>query len=399
MTRQATVVAEGLYFGEGPRWHEGRLWFSDFYDHAIKSLNPDGSIRVEVALAPPARPSGLGWLPDGRLVFSDMLARRVLRREHDGRLVVHGDISAIATWHCNDLVVDAFGRVFIGNFGFDLDTAVADRVAGRPPTVQNTPAKLARVDLDGAVTEVAAELGFPNGTVITADHTTLIVAESFAARLTAFTLTENGGLTDRREWAALPGVAPDGICIDGSGQVWVANAQGSECILVAEGGEIIGRVETSQHTYACMLGGADGHTLYVLTAGSSSPGAVDRQRTGRIETARVDTGAAGGWPGTPEGMFRLQPRGHAGDLAEDPDGFVHLTMGRSAVIDTANRWYRGASGDFDVLTIDQSLLDPALLRFEQAAAGYFPHYYGTIPAAAITTRDPLRRYADGSFAG
>ena len=395
MTRQTTIVAEGLCFGEGPRWHDDRLWFSDFYDHSIKSIDSDGQVRIELALVPPSQPSGLGWLPDGRLVFTDMLARRVLRREHDGRLVVHGDISTIATWHCNDLVVDAFGRVFVGNFGFDLETFSTEMAGGTTPTIEATNATIARIDPDGTVSPAAADIGFPNGTVITPDHRTMLVAESMAARLTAFTLQPDGSLTDRRVWAELPGVAPDGICMDTAGRVWVANARAPEVILVVDG-EIVERVTTSQNAYACMLGGADGRTLFVMTAGSSHSKTATSDRSGRIETLEVDVGP-GGWPGMPVGFFRLQQRGHTGDLCPDPDGFVHLTMGSPAVTTTANRHYRNDAGEFDVIHVDARQLDAAKLRFEPTPDGMFPHYYGIIPASAIETRSPIRRYADGSF--
>jgi sugar lactone lactonase YvrE len=287
MTR-ATRVAEGIFFGEGPRWHDGRLWFSDFHDHAVKSLGQDGDLRVELRLDEP--PSGLGWLPDGRLLVVAMHSRRLLRLDPDG-LAVHAELAGLATGHANDMVVDAAGRAYVGNFGFDLDAALAAR--GVEGVLADHPtADLVRVDPDGRVSVAAPGLHFPNGTVITPDGRTLIVAETLGLRLTAFDVAADGALANQRVWASVGMRAPDGICLDARGNVWVANAIAPECVLVAPGGEVLDVVETDQPCFACMLGGADRRTLYALTA-PSSVAAVLQSRQGHVLAARVETPGAG----------------------------------------------------------------------------------------------------------
>jgi len=194
---EAKVLATGLYFGEGPRWHEGRLWFSDFYDHAVKSMDESGAVRIELQIDD--HPSGLGWLPDGRMLVVSMNQRRVLRLE--GKEVrVHADLSAVATYRANDMVVDAQGRAYIGNFGFRLDDELQRR--GVEGVLADHPtANLARVDPDGSVHIAAPDMHFPNGSVITPDGKTLIVAETLALRLTAFDIGPDGTLSNRRVWA------------------------------------------------------------------------------------------------------------------------------------------------------------------------------------------------------
>lgn len=290
-TRRATVLTSGLYFGEGPRWHQGRLWFSDFHEHAVKSVDPAGQMRTEFELDGP--PSGLGWLPDGRLLVVAMHRRHLLRLDPDG-LRLHADLSSVAAFHTNDMVVDGHGRAYVGNFGFDLDAALkargADGVLAEHPT-----ARLARVDPDGQVHVAAGDLHFPNGCVITPDGRTLIVAETLALRLAAFDIAPDGSLSNRRVWATLGMRAPDGICLDANGHVWIANAIGPECVLFAPGGEIVETVQTSQPCFACMLGGPDRRTLYMMTAPSSVAEVAAQARRGAIETVAVATPGAG-WP-------------------------------------------------------------------------------------------------------
>ena len=211
------VVADGFCFTEGPRWHEGRLWFSDMHDGWVCALTPNGQLeriaRVE------HEPSGLGWLPDGRLLVVSMQDRRLIRREMDGTFVAHADLGELATFHCNDMVVDGKGRAWVGNFGFDLH-------GGAAPTAT----VLIRVDPDGSVHCAAANVMFPNGCVITPDGATLIVAETFGACLTAFDISSDGALSNRRSWAQLPeGAVPDGICLDAEG-IWVASPTTNECL-------------------------------------------------------------------------------------------------------------------------------------------------------------------------
>ena len=286
---KAKLLAEGLYFGEGPRWRNDRLWFSDFYDHAVRSLDASGAVRTELEIDD--QPSGLGWLPDGRLLVVAMHRRRVLRVDPDG-VKVHADLSQVAAHHTNDMVVDSAGRAYVGNFGFPLDAELKARgvesvIADHPTT------NLARVDPDGRVHVAAADMHFPNGCVITADGRTMIVAETLAMRLTAFDIGADGTLTNRRVWAELGMRAPDGICLDAKGHVWIANAIAPECLLVAQGGEIVDTVETDQPCFACMLGGRNRRTLYMMTAPSSSADVASAARHGHVMCVEVETPGAG----------------------------------------------------------------------------------------------------------
>jgi len=288
------IAREGLWFGECPRWHDGRLWYSDFYDHAVHALAPDGTDERVLEVA--GQPSGIGWLPDGRLLVVSMIDRRVLRREHDGAVVTHAELGDIAGFHCNDMVVDAAGRAYVGNFGFDFEAVErehgAEGLFGDPGP---TPATLARVDPDGSVTAAADDLLFPNGAVLTPDGATLIIAETMGMRLTAFDVGPGGALSGRRVWADLRErlIAPDGICLDAEGAVWVANAIAPTLSRVGEGGELLDEVTFSQLCYACMLGGPDGRDLYAMTAPSSLARDAAQAPLGRIEVTTVAVAHAG----------------------------------------------------------------------------------------------------------
>jgi len=280
------TLATGLCFGEGPRWHDGQLWLSDMHAHQVIRVSPQGALQPEIEVE--NQPSGLGWLPDGSLLVVSMLDRRVLRWD-GAALSLHADLATLASWHCNDMVVDARGRAWVGNFGFDLHSGA-----------QPTPAELVCILPDGSARVVAEDLMFPNGCVITPDGSRLIVAESFARRLTAFDIDERGNLSGRRLWAELPGGAvPDGICLDSGGGIWSASPTTSECIRQEEGGLVTHRVELDQGAFACMLGGtgsADtpaGHSLFILTAASSEPEACRTERSGKIEVCRAPFGHAG----------------------------------------------------------------------------------------------------------
>jgi sugar lactone lactonase YvrE len=288
-TSRTRVLAEGLHFGEAPRWHDGELWFSDFYDYAVKSVDLDGTVRVRLTISD--RPSGLGWLPDGRLLIVSMTARKLLRLDPSG-LALHADLSSIATFHCNDMVVDSVGRAYVGNFGFDLDT---NEINGTVNQVLATHAgaTLARVDPDGSIHAAADGLMFPNGSVITPDGKTLIVAESFGRRLTAYDVAGDGALLHRRVWADLGRRVPDGICLDADGAIWVANPVTPECARVAEGGEILDVIETGNRCFACMLGGPDMRTLFMLTSRYSLAIEAAVHRTGSVLVAEVDSPGAG----------------------------------------------------------------------------------------------------------
>ena len=268
------IVAQGLAFGEGPRWHEGHLWWSDMHGHQVSRL-VDG--RVEKVCDVPNRPSGLGFLPDARMLVVSMVDKRVLRREYDGSLVTHADLSALAPRRLNDMVVTASGRAYVGNFGFEIGT---DGLNEEPcGTV------LISVEPDGAARVVADDLWFPNGAVIAGAGKTLVVAETWAARLTAFDIAANGDLSNRRVWAPLEkAVYPDGICLDAEGAIWVASPSTRECLRVREGGEVTDRIAPGPRVFACALGG---HTLYLCTADSHDPERQRRERTGRIEAFEV----------------------------------------------------------------------------------------------------------------
>ena len=285
----ARVLAGGLHFGEAPRWHDGVLWFSDFFDYAVKTVDLDGHIAVKLSIAD--RPSGLGWMPDGSMLIVSMTARALLRLDQ-GRLALHADLSGIATFHCNDMVVDAEGRAYVGNFGFDLDTNEINGTLGEVLATHGG-ATIARVDPDGSVHAAADGLMFPNGTVITPDGHTMIVAESFADRLTAYDIGDDGSLSNRRLWADLAGRKPDGICLDADGAIWVANPVINECFRVAEGGDILDVIETDNRCFACMLGGPDRRTLFMLTSRYSLAVEAAVHRTGNVLIADVDVPGAG----------------------------------------------------------------------------------------------------------
>ena len=290
----AEILREGLAFGEAPRWHDGRLYYSDFYRHGVYSMAPDGTDE-QLVVEVPGQPSGLGWMPDGSLLIVSMTDHQVLRLGTDGELTVHADITEHCGYWANDLVVAADGTAYVGNFGFDLDAFLAEHgVEGdqTPPGPPKTNHDVLSPTAD--LLQVVDDMAFPNGSVITPDGTTLIVGETMRMRLTAFDIASDGTLSGRRTFAQLELVPVDGICLDADGQVWVANALASEALRVAEGGEITGRVATSQTCFACMLGGDEGTTLYAMTAPSSDHTIVGAgDRLARIEAAVVGTEGAG----------------------------------------------------------------------------------------------------------
>ena len=290
-TINARVLREGLAFGESPRWHEGRLWYSDFYRRAIYSLDSDGvHERLEVEV--PGQPSGLGWLPDGDLLFVSMTDHH-LRRRRRTDTTDFADLTPYCGFWTNDMVVGSTGVSYVGNFGFDLDQMVADVAAEGLGAWLPVPTVLVVLGPDGAVRQVVPDLDFPNGTVLLRDERTLVVAETTAFRLSAFDVAEDGTLSRRRVWAQLDGVAPDGICLDVEGQIWVADALTPRCLRVGEGGTVSASVATSQRAFACALGGESGSSLFVMTAPDSSRFTVAERTDGRIEVAPVDVPGVG----------------------------------------------------------------------------------------------------------
>jgi sugar lactone lactonase YvrE len=272
------ILANNLLFAEGPRWRDGHLWVSDMHAQKVLQIDTNGHVKTIVELEDD-QPSGLGWLPNGDLLIVAMQKRQLLR--FDGQsLILYADLASLASHHCNDMVVDRFGRAYVGNFGFDLHN-------GEKPK----PAELICVEADGNARVVADDLIFPNGTVITPDHKTLVVAETFGGKLTAFDILDTGDLTGKRTWAELPqGAVPDGICLDDNGGIWIASPTSNNCIRQIEGGEVTHTIELERGAFACMIGGEN---LYVLTSGSSSPADCKANRDARIEVYPAPFPAAG----------------------------------------------------------------------------------------------------------
>jgi sugar lactone lactonase YvrE len=276
-----TIVA-GLEFPEAPRWHDGMIWFSDMQGHRVMRVDLDALDRgPKTVLTLTDEPSGLGWLPDGRLLVVSMQQRKLVRMDPSGDLVDVADLSRYAPANCNDMVVDGTGRAYVGNFGFHIGKE------------EPKGAVLCRVDRDGTVTQVADGLEFPNGTVLTPDGSTLIVAESYGHRLTAFSVAGDGSLQDRRVFAQFDGAAPDGICLDADGAVWAASPISKEVLRVADGGQILGRISTGERRpLACMLVGPQRRTLVICTVGRRHE-MEERGGTGKLEIVDAPVPGAG----------------------------------------------------------------------------------------------------------
>jgi sugar lactone lactonase YvrE len=282
---KTSVFLDQLRFPEGPRWHDGRLYFSDMHAREVIAAGLDGKTQV-VARVADDEPSGLGFLPDGRLLVVSMERRRLLRLDPGG-LTEAADLSGLAAFHCNDMVVDGAGRAYVGNLGSDVNHGA-----------EVVPADLILIAPGQAPRVAARELRVPNGCVVTPDGRTLIVAESMGARLTAFRIADDGSLLERRVWAELPGAVPDGICLDAEGAIWVASPLASEVFRVREDGRITHRLPMGRLALACMLGGRDGRTLFLCSAESAEVARAGRShaaRTGRIDTVEVEVPRAG-WP-------------------------------------------------------------------------------------------------------
>ena len=288
MERKLETLMKGLTFGEGPRWHENKFYFSDFYSHKVYSLDLSGKHEVIVEI--PNQPSGLGWTSDGTMLIVSMKDRKLMSFK-DGLLTERADLTELSGFHCNDMVVDIDGNAFIGNFGFN--TYDGEEIK---------PTNLILVRPGEEPVLAADNLFFPNGTVITPDNKTLIVGETYAARLTAFDKSEDGSLSNRRIWADLKVNAeegtvplPDGMCIDEEGAIWVASPSTAEVIRVHEGGMISERIPVQTNAFACMLGGEDRKTLFICTSNGSGvdPEAALREKSGKIEITQVDVPGCG----------------------------------------------------------------------------------------------------------
>jgi sugar lactone lactonase YvrE len=272
----AEVLLTGLRLGEHPRWYEDRLWFTDMATNLVSTVDLDG--RSETIAEVPGTPMGLGLLPDGRLLIVSSQDGKLLRREPDGSLVTHADLSGLSGFPWGDMVVDGRGNAYVGNIGFEFGE-------GEP-----APGTVALVTSDGTVRQVADDVQFPNGMVVTPDGGTLILAESYGNRLTGFDIAD-GTLTNRRVWADLPGGFPDGICLDAEGAIWYADVPNQRCVRVREGGEVLQTVELDRGCFACALGGPDRRTLFLVA--SAWPPSDTPQ--GQILTETVSVPGAG-WP-------------------------------------------------------------------------------------------------------
>jgi len=291
------LLFDDLAFGESPRWHEGRLYVSDVFAKRVVSVGLDGTRDVVVDLDD--HPSGLGWLPDGRMLVVSMLEQKLLRLE-DEKLVEHADLSELCPGACNDMVVDGHGRAYVGNAGY------AYRYRGQPVDVRRATS-LVLVHPDGQAAVQPGSLMFPNGAVVSPDNDTLVVAQSHGARLTAYDIGDDGGLGNERVFAALPSSFdhPDGICMDAEGGVWMAQPEPQACVRVLEGGQVTHVIDTAPwECIACMLGGDDGRTLFLVLSPSRHDGVnaefalgspPARSRVGRVELQQVDVPGAG-WP-------------------------------------------------------------------------------------------------------
>jgi sugar lactone lactonase YvrE len=278
------TLKTGLEIGESPRWHDGRLWFSNWGAQEVIAVDLDGRAEVMVRV-PTTIPFSIDWLPDGRLLIVSGPEGVLLRREPDGSLVTHADLTGLSDRGWNEIVVDGRGCAYINGGGFDL-------MAGEP----FAPGLVAVLTPDGSTRQVADGIAFPNGMAVTPDNSTLIVAESYAKRLTAFDIAADGGLSNRRVWADLGDGVPDGICIDAEDAVWYADVPNERCVRVHEGGEVLQTVELDRGCFACMLGGADRRTLFMMAAKWAGPANMfDEPGTGQVLT--VEAPAPGvGWP-------------------------------------------------------------------------------------------------------
>jgi sugar lactone lactonase YvrE len=280
------TLLTGLAFGESPRWHDGRLWVADWGAQEILAIDLEGKPEVIVKVNFPSCPMCFDWLPDGQLLLVSSREGRLLRLESGGKLVTHADLSGLARkghpW--NEIVVDGRGNAYINNQGFDF------------PGGAFAPGTIALLTPDGAVRQVADGIAFPNGMAVTPDNATLIVAESYGNRLTSFAIDASGRLSHRRIWAETGTDHPDGICLDAEGALWYADVGNKRCVRVREGGEMLQTLELDRGCFACMLGEADGKTLFIVaTEWKGVEHMADGSRTGQILTVRASA-PHGGWP-------------------------------------------------------------------------------------------------------
>ena len=275
-------ATKGLKFTESPRWYDGKMWFLDIHDKRIKSIDMAGSVTTEQEL--PFIPNGFGLTPDGTIVVGDAFQRRIYHSV-GGELKEVADISGLTEYCLSDGIVDNKGRLYVGDIGYNF----ADPMAKPVDTCV-----IVRVDPDGRTEVVADNLFFPNGMVITPDGGTLILGETLGNRLTAFDLHEDGSLSNRRVWAQMATVGPDGICLDAEGAIWCANPEGEDSVVrVREGGEITDRIKVSNHGYAVMLGGPERKHLFICTSDTHDPAEIHRNPSASFQVVEVDVPGAG----------------------------------------------------------------------------------------------------------
>jgi sugar lactone lactonase YvrE len=276
------ILLDGLAFPESPRWHDDRLWVSDWGAHEVIAVDLGGT--SEVVARVPSFPMCIDFLPDGRLLIVSAGDGLLLRREPDGSLTTHADLSGLADHKWNDIVVDGRGNAYVNNVGFDF------------PGGEFAPGTIALVSPDGSARQVAEGVAFPNGMVVTPDNSTLIVAESYGNRLTAFDIAADGGLSNRRVWADLHDGVPDGICVDGENAVWFGDVPNERCVRVGEGGEVLQTIDLDRGCFACMLGGVDRRTLFMtVNEWGGAAKMAEGSRAGQVRT--VEAPAPGvGWP-------------------------------------------------------------------------------------------------------
>jgi sugar lactone lactonase YvrE len=273
------TLMTGLAFGESPRWHQGRLWFSNWTAQEIIAVDPQGKSEVVMRLPFSAFPFSLDWLPDGRMVIASSSDRPLLRQEADSALVAHAKL----TGGFNEIVVDSGGNAYLNGAGFNP-------LAGEP----FAPGSITLVTPEGVTRQVAAGIAFPNGMAITPDDTTLIVADSYGKCLTAFNIAADGSLSKQRIWADLGEGVPDGICMDVEGAVWYADVPNQRCVRVREGGQVLQTVELDRGCFACMLGGEDSSTLFIMAAEwHGMDNMVNAPRTGQVVTVKAPAPHAG----------------------------------------------------------------------------------------------------------
>jgi sugar lactone lactonase YvrE len=279
---EAQILMDGLAFPESPRWHDDRLWFSDWGAHEVIAVKLDR--RSEVIVRVRSFPMCIDWLPDGRLLIVSASEGLLLRRERDGSLVAHADLSSLADFKWNDIVVDGRGNSYVNNTGFDF------------PGGEFAPGILALVTPEGFARQVADEVAFPNGMVVTPDNSTLIVAESYGNKLTAFDIAADGSLSNGRLWADLRGGVPDGICLDAENAIWYGDVPNKRCVRVREGGEVLQTIHLDRGCFACALGGADRRTLFLMAnEWRGTANMADGSPTGQVLTAEAPAPGVG-WP-------------------------------------------------------------------------------------------------------